>query len=210
MYAAAEPGRPGWLTALRRFAREQPAVERCDLCAVGLGDEHAHLVEPAARRLLCACQACALLFSGPGNGRYRRVPRQIQRLPDFRLPEAQWDHLLVPIGLAFFYRSSPAERVVAFYPGPAGATESTLDPAAWQALVDANPVLAGLEPDVEALLVNRLGGAREYYRLPIDECYRLVGLVRSRWQGLTGGPAIWTEVAAFFDRLAAAQPELRA
>ena len=49
------------------------------------------------------------------------------------------------------------------------------------------PGAGNMEDDVEALLVNRIGHARgfsnpEYYLAPIDECFKLVGLIRSRWQ----------------------------
>ena len=63
----------------------------------------------------------------------------------------------------------------------------------------ANPVLAELEPDVEALLVNRARGAREHWLVPIDDCYALVGLIRTRWRGLSGGEEVWREIDAFFD-----------
>ena len=57
------------LASLRRFARPRAARERCELCGAELADEHAHLVELASRRLACACEACAILFSGQGAGR---------------------------------------------------------------------------------------------------------------------------------------------
>ena len=67
-----------------------------------------------------------------------------------------WESLQLPINLAFFLPSTPAGRVVAFYPSPAGATESLVPLEAWQTLIDDNPVLGNLHPDVEALLVNRV------------------------------------------------------
>ena len=77
------------------------------------------------------------------------------------------------------------------YPSPAGPTESLLSLDAWSQLAETNQVLAELEPDVEALLVNRTNGAREYYRVSIDRCYALVGLIRTRWRGLSGGTEVW-------------------
>jgi hypothetical protein len=82
-----------------------------------------------------------------------------------------------------------------------GATESLLGLDAWQALEAANPVLATLQPDVEALLVNRAQGARHHLVVPIEDCFTLVGLIRMHWKGLTGGREVWTEIAGFFDRL---------
>jgi hypothetical protein len=186
---------------LRQFARPRRQVERCDLCGAELLPEHEHLLEPAERRLVCSCTACALLFSGRHSARYRRVPRDIQFLPEFRLTDVQWDELHLPISLAFFFHSSTAGRVVAAYPSPAGATESLLTLEAWHELEGENPILREMEPDVEALLVNRVGAAREHYRVPIDECYRLVGLIRTNWRGLSGGAEVWAEIQRFFTRL---------
>ena len=191
----------GALAALRRFARPRAAEERCELCSAPLGPEHDHLVELTNRRLACACEPCAILFSNQGAARYRRVPRRVAFLPDFRLTDVAWEGLQLPINLAFFMHNSAAGRVVAFYPSPAGATESLVPLEAWQALADDNPVLRELEPDVEALLVNRVGTAREHYRVGIDQCYKLVGLIRMHWRGFSGGPAIWEEIARFFGGL---------
>ena len=60
-------------------------------------------------------------------------------------------------------------------------------------------MLLSMQPDVEALLVNRVGSAREYFLVPIDECYKLVGLIRIHWRGLSGGSLVWGEIAEFFD-----------
>jgi hypothetical protein len=189
------------LASLRRFARPRPVRERCDLCSVALADKHAHLLELASRRLLCACDACAVLFDNPTAGKYRRVPRRVQLLRDFHLPEEAWAGLQLPIDLAFLLHSTAAGHVVAFYPSPAGATEALAPVEAWQALVDDNPVLRELTPDVEALLVNRIQQNREHYRAGIDKCYELVGLLRMHWRGLSGGPAVWEAIARFFDGL---------
>jgi hypothetical protein len=158
-------------------------------------------MELATRQLVCCCEACAVLFSDQRTARYRRVPRRVQLLPDFRLTDAQWDSLHIPINLAFFFHSSQAGKVIALYPSPAGATESLLPLEAWQELVAANPLLRELGPDVEALLVNRIGAARDHYRVPIDECYKLVGLIRTHWRGLSGGAEVWQEIEQFFSRL---------
>lgn len=186
------------LASLRRFARPRPVREHCDLCSVELAEEHAHLLELSTRRLVCACDACAVLFDSSGAGKYRRVPRRVQLLPDFHLPDEAWASLQLPIDLAFLLHSTAAGRVVAFYPSPAGATEALVPREAWQTLVEDNPVLRDLEPDVEALLVNRIQHNREHYRAGIDKCYELVGLIRTHWRGLSGGPAVWEAIARFF------------
>jgi Family of unknown function (DUF5947) len=192
---------PTALASIRRFMRPRKPLEHCTLCNVALADEHPHLVEPSTHRLVCACDACAMLFDGPTSGRYRRIPRLVRSLPDFRLTDEAWDALQLPISLAFFFQSTPAGRVVALYPSPAGATESLVAAEAWGALLEDNPALRDFEPDVEGLLVNRIGESRDYYRVGIDHCYRLVGLIRSHWRGFSGGAMVWGEIAGFFDRL---------
>jgi len=186
------------LASLRRFAKPRRVRERCDLCDAELADDHAHLLELSGRRLVCACEACAILFDNPGAGKYRRVPRRVQLLRDFRLSDEAWAALQLPIDLAFFLHSTSVGRVVAFYPSPAGATEALVPVEAWQALMEDNPLLRDLMPDVEALLVNRIQQNREHYRAGIDKCYELVGLLRTHWRGLSGGSAVWEAIGRFF------------
>ncbi len=193
---ALPPESPTPFAALRRFARKPSKEEKCELCGAALTPEHTHLIEPADRRLLCCCDPCAILFDRK-EGRYRRVPRRIEFLADFQMTDMQWESLYLPISLAFFYFSSPANRVIAMFPSPAGATESLLTLEAWRELAAENPVLAELQPDIEALLVNRVGSSREYYRVPIDECFKLVGLIRTHWRGLSGGTEVWREINQF-------------
>ena len=54
---------------------------------------------------------------------------------------------------------------------------------------------------METLLVNRVGQTREYYLAPIDQCYRLAGLIRLHWKGLSGGNEVWQHIAQFFAEL---------
>jgi hypothetical protein len=189
------------LAALRRFVRPRAVLERCELCGVALPAEHPHLLELSNRRLACACAACAVLFDNQSGSRYRRVTRRVRHLADFRLDEAQWAGLTLPINLAFFFHSSAAGKTLVYYPSPAGPTESPLDLESWAEIVRANPVLNEMEPDVEAFLVNRIGEAREYYLAPIDECYKLIGLIRANWRGLSGGAEVWAEIGRFFTGL---------
>lgn len=195
--------------SLRQFARKpQRQVEKCEMCSAELRSEHSHLIELTQRRLHCACDACAMLFSGQAGTKYKRVPRDVRLLANFKMTDAEWDGLLIPINLAFFFLNSIDSRVSTLYPSPAGATESLLPLEAWSSIVEANSELNLLEPDVEALLVNRVGQARgsvpaEYYIVPIDECYKLVGLIRIHWRGLSGGTEVWQEIGAFFTELRA-------
>ena len=187
---------------LQRFVRRRSeSVERCDLCGLEVSDGHPHLIEPANRQMHCACQACAILFSNKGDGRYSRVPRRITFLPNFRLTDLQWASLMLPIQLAFFFDSTPDKKVIALYPSPAGPTESLLALESWDEIVEQNASLRKMQPDVEALLVNRVGEKREYFIAPIDECYKLVGLIRMKWHGLSGGTEAWQGIDAFFTSL---------
>lgn len=189
------------LAALRNFVRKPPEAERCDLCSVVLAEQHQHLVDPQTRRLLCACDPCAILFPGNGETQYRRVPRDARYLNDFNLSDQAWNSLAIPIGLAFIYFSTLSNQILAVYPSPAGPTESALDKESWEELVADNPGLAKLSADVEALLINRMNGAREYFLAPIDECYKLTGVVRKYWRGFSGGDEGWEQIGKFFDRL---------
>ena len=201
------------LAALRRLLAEPETrasvPEVCEMCATPVPEEHPHLVHVGDRRMLCACGPCAFLFDNPGagGGDYRRVPDRYLADPGFRLTDAQWDVLQIPVGIAFFLRNSARDEIVACYPGPAGATESELSLTAWASGVGASRLAADLEPDVEALLVRRGtggdGDGRDVDRdecllVPIDVCYLLVGLVRLHWKGFDGGAAAWRAIDDFF------------
>jgi hypothetical protein len=190
--------------AQRAVQERQAALEQCELCKDVIPPNHRHLLDLRSGDLMCACQACKILFDRKeaGAGHYRLIPDRRFQIEDFRLDDESWAALEIPVDMAFFFNSTRAERVSAFYPSPAGPTESLLRFDAWKDLEEANPILRRLEPDVEALLVNRARGARDYFVVPIDEPYRLVALIRGRWRGLTGGQEVWEEIEAFFARLA--------
>jgi hypothetical protein len=194
------------LAALARSAPQQAPPDvapACDMCAAPLPADHRHLLDLETGALMCACRACSLLFDreAAGGGHYTLLPQRRRLITDFELDDATWDELLIPVDMAFFYRDSRAGRMVAMYPGPMGATESQLTLDAWDELEAANPVLRELRADVEALLVNRARGAREHYLVPLDVCFELVGLMRTRWKGLGGGAELWAALDDFFDEL---------
>jgi hypothetical protein len=183
-------------------------LERCDLCNTTLPDDHRHMLHLVDRRIVCTCEACWALHSG--DPEYRPTGKRTLWLDGLQCSNEVWATFQIPIGLAFFMRSTVTDSVVAFYPSPAGATESELALEAWEPLVRANPILEQLEPDAEALVVNRLAEPAQNVILPIDQCYALVGLIKSRWQGISGGGAIEEAVPQFFAAIrarSAAAPE---
>ncbi|MFF9348817.1 DUF5947 family protein [Streptomyces sp. NPDC014734] len=197
------------LLRVRRGRPEPDAAERCDMCAQPLGEEHQHVVDLESRRLLCCCRPCCLLFTADGARlRHRTVPDRYLHFGGVPTDARTWDELQIPVGLAFLFHHSARGRTVAFYPGPAGATESELPLDAWSTLLATAPELSVLRPDVEALLVRRTGGGgREdvtsCHLVPIDACYELVGRLRTLWRGFDGGREAHAAIDAFFARVRA-------
>lgn len=183
------------------------AAMRCELCTKPLGDVHRHLVEVGGRvevgahTVICACTACAILFvQATGAARYRTVPDRVRIDSGFSLRP---DQLGIPVGLAFCFRDSSVDEVIACYPGPAGIVEAELAPEAWERLAAATRLTTLLEPDVEALLVRSLRGSASSscYLVPITTAYELAARLRKTWSGFTGGDAAERELAAFFAEL---------
>ncbi|HEX3538893.1 MAG TPA: DUF5947 family protein [Acidimicrobiales bacterium] len=191
----------------RTVARRPRPGEVCELCGEPIPDEHGHLADLKSRNLLCACRPCYLLFQakGAGGSHYQAVPDRFLYFEDFSLSAAQWDSLQIPVSTAFFFVNSELDRVAAFYPSPAGATESLLSLDTWQDVVDANPELATILPDVEAFLVHkdRAGQNPQCFLVPIDACYELVGEMRRLWRGFDGGKEANEAMDAFFHRVRA-------
>jgi hypothetical protein len=158
---------------------------------------HRHLLDTEHGALMCCCQACSLLFAreAASEGHYRLVPRRRVRLPAVPTKE-----LGVPVGLAFFVPRTDG-AVIAHYPSPAGATQWEVDPQAWADVVERCPELRTLAADVQALLVNTAHGHQQHWIVPIDDCFRLVAVVRREWKGLSGGSRVWPEIEQFFAEL---------
>ncbi|WP_068186530.1 DUF5947 family protein [Mycobacterium sp. UM_CSW] len=199
-------------------AAPEPAAERCEMCSEIIPDEHQHVVNVGARQLMCVCRACYLLFTDTGAElRYRSVPDRYLAFPGFALDRRAWEALQIPVGVAFFFTNSALGRTVAFYPGPAGATESELDLDAWNAIGGADPRVALLTDDVEALLVRvpetSTGEVEsadpQSYLVPIDACYEFVGRLRMLWRGFDGGQEARAFIDDFFARVAAWAVETR-
>ncbi|HET7073038.1 MAG TPA: DUF5947 family protein [Mycobacterium sp.] len=185
-----------------------PAGERCEMCSELVADEHQHVVNVTGRQLMCVCRACYLLFTdGGAELRYRAVPDRYLAFPDFALDRRAWDALQIPVGVAFFFTNSALGRTVAFYPGPAGATESELDLDAWNAISGADSRVGLLADDVEALLVRVPADGEaaqpQSYLVPIDACYEFVGRLRLLWRGFDGGQEARAFIDNFFAQIAA-------
>jgi hypothetical protein len=194
-------GRDNVAMLARMLAKKAPPPgERCDFCSTPLGSEHSHLVELTARRILCSCRPCYIVFqpAGAAQGKYRVVPSRYLAIADFSIADEKWDSLQVPIGLAFFFYNSVEGRMVAFYPSPAGATESMMPLDTWQTIVDEFPALASLAPDVEAVVVQRNAHGSRCFIVPIDSAYELVGMIRSTWKGFDGGEAAHHRIESYF------------
>jgi Family of unknown function (DUF5947) len=194
------------LARIRASRPPQPAGERCEMCAEQIADEHQHVVNIEGRQLMCVCRGCYLLFTdSTAQLRYRAVPDRYLAFPDFALDRREWEALQIPVGLAFFFRNSALDKTVAFYPGPAGATESELALESWNAISAADARVDLLADDVEALLFrvpDDDGGAPQCYLVPIDACYEFVGRLRMLWRGFDGGQQAREFIDDFFDRVA--------
>ncbi len=176
-------------------------AEKCELCATEIPADHRHLADLDHSSLVCACRACYLLFTHDQavRGRYRAVPDRYLADPARPLSGAEWDALEIPVGLAFFLRSSRQSAVTGFYPSPAGATECRLDLAAWERMSADHPLLGAAAPDVEAVLISRSGSEVEAFVVPVDACYELAGRLRLLWRGFDGGAEARQAIAGFLD-----------
>ncbi|MFG3417787.1 DUF5947 family protein [Micromonospora sp. NPDC049460] len=185
--------------AIRRARQRAAAVERCGMCAGPVGPEHRHVWDEQDGELMCACTPCSLLFDreAAGAGRYQLVPTHGRRLTGLSVAE-----LGVPVGLVFFVKRQDG-RVLGHYPSPLGTTESEIDAGAWRAIEALSPALAELKPRVEAFLVwtGPPRGDGQQWVVPVDDCFRLVALIRRHWTGMSGGSAVWREIPGFFDDL---------
>lgn len=196
---------------LRELARApvppgRDVPDSCDLCAEPVPERHRHLRDVSGDDVLCACRSCVLLFDreAAGGRHYRLLPERRRRLESFTVDDALWASLGVPVGLAFFVRERGSGGAWVGYPSPLGATRSDLSPQVWEVLAGDRPELADLAEDVEALLVRRTADAAEYWIVPLDDCYRLVALVRAHWRGLGGGQEVHGRVGEFFTGLSTA------
>jgi hypothetical protein len=179
--------------------------ERCELCGSLVGTQHGHGVDVELHRLICLCDGCRIVLGAnrDAEGRFRALPDRVVADHAFASADGEWDALGIPVSTAFFFHDSVAGGIVAFYPSPAGATESLLGARDWEALAANSAVARDLVPDTEAMLVRRTAVAHESYLVPVDRCYELVGLLRTHWRGFDGGQDAHDALDTFFARVRA-------
>ncbi len=179
------------------------ATSPCEHCGAAIDESHHHFVDIVTRRLSCACRACWLLSGAhETRGSLRAVPDRYLTGWAFRVSGAQWDALQIPVATTFVMFNSTIGRMIAFYPSPAGATESALPLGAWRDVEQSNPWVRTASPDTEAILVRRHPDGSERFDafiVPIDACYDLVGRIRVNWSGFDGGQAVRDEIDRFFN-----------
>jgi hypothetical protein len=204
----AAPARPELAASAEQNGASAAAIstasapeEFCDLCQTTIPADHRHLLNLVERKIECACESCWALRSG--DAEYRPTGARTLWLAELELPDEVWASFQIPIGLAFFMESTIAGCVVALYPSPGGATESELHFSSWSRMVELNPILDDLEPDIEGLIVNRLSDPPAYAIAPIDRCYALTGTIKVNWEGISGGPKVGVAVSSFFEDLRA-------
>src|ERR1700740_2970038 len=108
-----------WVAQVRRFVAHA-GYEQCDLCSKPVPRQHSHLLERQSRRILCACQGCALTLGDSVH--YCEVQSRTDVLDDCILSDAEWNSFQIPIDMVFLFHSTIGNRPMAIYPSPAGPT----------------------------------------------------------------------------------------
>lgn len=175
------------------------ATEQCDFCSKPIPPDHRHFADLVNMKFMCACEVCTVMQAEKGE--YRPIPQRYKYLEDFKMPEAIWAQLKIPVNMAFIVYNSDREQPIAFYPSPAGSMESELQLNSWESLKEDNPKLRSLTPDLEGFMINRLDKPHEHFIIPIDSCYELIGLIRMTWQGIHGGEKMRDTVRKYFKDL---------
>jgi len=170
------------IAALRRFAAARGA---CELCGRAVGDRHPHAADVAGRTLRCCCTDCHGRLPAT-EGPLRAVP---DRVVSGTADEAAWDAVDAPVALVFMLLDDHG-HATAFYPSPAGPTESLLPRASWSTLMERVALATDLVPEVEALLLDKRRRPVRAHIIPVDRCYELVGRLRRDWHGMDGGPVV--------------------
>ena len=193
----------------------EPAGERCEMCSEPIADEHQHVVNVAARQLMCVCRACYLLFTDTRPSCVTaRCRTAIWRFPISRWIAAPGRHCR---SRSAWPSSSPTPRWGARSPSiparPGRPNPSwTWIPGTRCSGADSRVDL--LADDVEALLVrvpedgdDGETAQPQTYLVPIDACYEFVGRLRMLWRGFDGGQEARAFIDGFFAQIQARSRE---
>ena len=92
-----------WAAPRARTAGPVRDTASCELCPIGLGENHRHLLHLEERRIICVCETCWSLHSG--DPEFRPPGARCEVLDDFAMSDALW---------SAFHRgsSSPAKGVL--------------------------------------------------------------------------------------------------
>ncbi len=173
--------------------------EHCDLCQEQVPDEHRHLYDTDGGEVLCACRACSLLFAGEeaaqgATGWCRGAASASRRStrPAWACPSA-WRSSCPP----------PTARSAAHYPSPR-ATRCGGGPGGLGRSRGGLPACASCAPTWRRCSSTRHGGRAALDR-PVDDCHRVVAIVRREWR-MSGGDRVWPAVEQFFAGLETSEP----
>ena len=153
---------------------EDTANGLCRFCSSALDSPPNPLFEVATQRVLFACNPCASRFEKRSGGPFKLIPRSTRQIEDFRMPEVPWQTYDLPGNVTFVFYCTAAAKLLSVCKVAAGTVDLTVPREVWKAIIEANPVLEEMRPDVEGLLIIHTGDSREYFIAPIDVCYNLI------------------------------------
>jgi hypothetical protein len=146
----------------------------CRFCSAPLESYANPLFEVATQRIVPACDKCASLFLRNDGRPFKLIPRQTRALENFQMPDVSGEAFSLAVGVTFIFYSTGAARLLAVYRSAFTTVETIVPRETWKAMVEANPALEEMRPDVEGLLIISTLNFREYCIAPIDVCYNLV------------------------------------
>ena len=116
---------------------------------------------------------------------------------------SRWEELRIPVDMAFFFHSSAGRARGGVLPEPDGrdrvAARARRVGRSWRRPTRCS---ASWSPTSRRCSSTARAARAQHWLVPIDECYALVGLIRTRWRGLHRRHArCGRRSAAFFDGL---------
>ena len=191
----------------------RPPAERCELCGRPSPPEHAHLIEPAARQLLCACDrapSCSPAADADLQARSTRHHAICATSADRRAVGRADDS--DRSGVLFLQQPGQPEWSPCIRAPPVRPNRSSISRHGTRSSRD-NPVFARSSPTsrrssstgTSDRAPRGTSGAHrpDYYVVPIDECLQAGRPDPQSWSGLSGGTAVWERDRGFFADLKA-------